>query len=107
MPKRPARAKPAVPPPASPAASQPSTTPPPPPSSPPAGTIQVFPFDLHPGDHWTDEEGREWEIIKATTYRQGKTVRVRVRRVDLPTVEDLRFLASHERVTVRRPEAAS
>ena len=73
-------------------------------ATPPSGDISLSPIQLRPGDRWTDEAGIAWEVFaNPTSLKKGKTIRVHLRRVDNPTLEDIRYWPEGQRMTVRRP----
>src|SRR5437879_20093 len=67
----------------------------------PAAT-RVLPMQLKVGDRLGDETG-EWEVIgRPYMTNGGKTAHIRVKRVDQPTVTDLRTWGAHARISVKR-----
>jgi hypothetical protein len=67
---------------------------------------RMLPMELKIGDRLVDETG-EWAVVgRSYTTPGGKNARVRVQRVGEPAVTDLRTWGAHERVAVKRGEAA-
>jgi len=59
-------------------------------------------MQLQAGDRLNDETG-EWEVIgRPYTTAGGKTVHVRVQRVNQPGATEVRAWGAHERVSVNR-----
>ena len=72
------------------------------PVPPPANTTRVLRMQLRIGDHLLDETG-DWQVLaRIYSTAGGKTVNVRVQRVDNASVMAIRVWGAHERVTVRR-----
>ena len=70
-----------------------------------ARTTFVLPTQLRIGDLLTDETG-EWEIIAFVVCgRPGTNVHARMKKVGHPGVTEIRTLAAHERVNVKRARA--
>ena len=68
----------------------------------PPATSRVLPMQLQAGDRLNDETG-EWEVIgRPYTTAGGKTVHVRVQRVNQPGATEVRAWGAHERVSVNR-----
>jgi hypothetical protein len=68
----------------------------------PTGIIEVLPHELQAGDRLTEATGN-WEVAsRPHPIIGGKTVHVTVRKVEEPSVTELRRFAAHERLTVRR-----
>jgi len=67
----------------------------------PAAT-RILPMQLRIGDRLVDETG-EWEITgRPYMTNGGKTAHIRVKRVDQPTVTEVRTWGAHERISVKR-----
>jgi hypothetical protein len=65
--------------------------------------VRVFPFELRPGDRWTDPTGRDWEVTgRPSAYRQGKMIAVRLQKPGEPSVVEEQHWDAHERIRVRR-----
>jgi hypothetical protein len=80
--------------------SQPDLPEMPPPE--PAGTVRMLPMQFQIGDRFSDESG-EWQVVgRPYTTPGGKTIHVRVRRVDQPGMTETRLWGSYEKVTVIR-----
>ena len=60
--------------------------------------VRVLPMELHIGDRFIDDTGKEWEVISRPYTSAGdKLVNAHVRRVGRPDLADLRIWGAHER----------
>jgi len=65
--------------------------------------VLVLPMELHIGDRFIDDTGKEWEVISRPYTSAGdKLVNAHVRRVGRPDLADLRIWGAHERIAVKR-----
>ena len=68
-------------------------------------TTKILPMELRVGDRLTHETG-QWEVVgRPYTTACGKTVHVRVLRLDKPVATELRTWGANERVSARRASA--
>jgi hypothetical protein len=71
-----------------------------------AAERRVLPMELQAGERLTDETG-EYEVIgRPYTTNAGKNAHVRVKRIDNAEVTMIRTCAAHERISVKRANAA-
>ena len=63
---------------------------------------RILPMDLLVSDRLTDETGEYEVIARPYTTLMGKTVHVRVKRVDNAEATMIRTYAAHERVSLKR-----